>query len=59
MAIAGIPQQTVPGATAVGAASKKGLRLERYFTREGVHPYDEIEWELRDSAIPGEKGNVF
>jgi ribonucleoside-diphosphate reductase alpha chain len=35
------------------------LTLERYFTHEGVHPYDEIEWELRDAIIPGEGGNVF
>src|SRR2546430_16163653 len=41
------------------AEPKKGLRIQRRFTREGVHPYDEIEWELRDSVIPGESGNVF
>src|SRR5436305_14809301 len=41
------------------AEPKKGLRIQRRFTREGVHPYDEIEWELRDSVIPGEGGNVF
>ena len=40
-------------------AQPKALRIERRFTRDGVHPYDEIEWELRDSAIPGESGNVF
>src|SRR6059036_3188005 len=38
---------------------ERGLRIERRFTREGVHPYDEIEWELRDAVIPGEKGPVF
>ncbi len=27
------------------------LRLKRHFTTEGVHPYDEIEWELRDAVI--------
>jgi ribonucleoside-diphosphate reductase alpha chain len=27
------------------------LRIERYFTRPGVHPYDEIEWELRDAVL--------
>jgi ribonucleoside-diphosphate reductase alpha chain len=59
MAIAEIPQQIVPGATAAAQTPKKGLRLERYFTREGVHPYDEIDWELRDAIIPGEGGNVF
>jgi ribonucleoside-diphosphate reductase alpha chain len=43
----------------VQRAEPKGLRIDRRFTREGVHPYDEVEWELRDSAIPGENGNVF
>jgi ribonucleoside-diphosphate reductase alpha chain len=27
------------------------LEVRRYFTTEGVHPYDEIEWELRDAVI--------
>ncbi|HEV8468728.1 MAG TPA: vitamin B12-dependent ribonucleotide reductase [Candidatus Limnocylindria bacterium] len=53
MAIADIAPESVQ------RAEPKGLRIERRFTREGVHPYDEIEWELRDSAIPGEGGNVF
>ncbi len=26
----------------------KGLKIERVFTKPGVHPYDEQEWELRD-----------
>ncbi|GIV00254.1 MAG: ribonucleoside-diphosphate reductase subunit alpha [Actinomycetota bacterium] len=40
---------------------RKGLRFERYFTREGVHPFDEIEWERRDAVIPNlkEGGNAF
>src|SRR3990170_2911690 len=60
MAIAEIPQQSVPGTTGNPTpAPKRGLRLERHFTREGVHPYDEIDWELRDAVIPGEGGNVF
>ncbi|HEV8654902.1 MAG TPA: hypothetical protein VGR85_05260, partial [Candidatus Limnocylindria bacterium] len=54
MAITALPQQSVSA-----PAPRKGLRLERYFTHEGVHPYDEIEWELRDSVISGEGGNVF
>jgi ribonucleoside-diphosphate reductase alpha chain len=53
MAIADIAQESVY------RAEPKGLRMERRFTREGVHPYGEVEWELRDSAIPGETGNVF
>ncbi|GAA1528155.1 vitamin B12-dependent ribonucleotide reductase [Nocardioides humi] len=27
---------------------KSGLRIERVFSTEGVHPYDEITWERRD-----------
>ncbi|MBM4421276.1 MAG: vitamin B12-dependent ribonucleotide reductase [Chloroflexi bacterium] len=40
-------------------SSGPGLRFPRTFTRAGVHPYDEIEWELREAAIPGDGGNVF
>src|SRR5256886_2392893 len=54
MAITALPQNSVSA-----PAPRRGLRLERYFTHEGVHPYDEIEWELRDAVIPGEGGNVF
>jgi ribonucleoside-diphosphate reductase alpha chain len=36
----------------------KGLRIARRFTEAGVHPYDEIEWELRDAIITNEKGEV-
>ncbi|MDD8016887.1 MAG: vitamin B12-dependent ribonucleotide reductase [Bacteroidota bacterium] len=34
----------------------RGLIFRRYFTREGVHPFDEIEWELRTAVISNEKG---
>jgi ribonucleoside-diphosphate reductase alpha chain len=28
-----------------------GLRVERVWTTEGVHPYDEVEWERRDIVM--------
>ena len=34
----------------------RGLIFKRYFTREGVHPFDEIEWENRTALISNEKG---
>jgi ribonucleoside-diphosphate reductase alpha chain len=37
----------------------KGLRLSRYFTKEGVHPYDEITWEMRTAKITNEKGEAI
>ena len=36
-----------------------GLTVARYFTKKAVHPFDELEWEIRDSAIYNEKGNVI
>jgi ribonucleoside-diphosphate reductase alpha chain len=38
-----------------------GLTFDRYFTRDGVHPFDQIEWERRDAVIPNYKegGNAF
>jgi ribonucleoside-diphosphate reductase alpha chain len=35
-----------------------GLTIERFFTRPGIDPFDEIEWELRHAVIGNEKGGV-
>ena len=39
----------------------KGLTLKRFFTKDGVHPFDEVRWETRDAVIPNYKegGNAF
>src|SRR5262249_15998678 len=34
-----------------------GLIIQRYFTRPGVHPYDEVAWEKRLALIVGEDGH--
>jgi ribonucleoside-diphosphate reductase alpha chain len=36
----------------------RGLRIERLFTRAGVHPFDEVQWERRSAVISNEKGEV-
>ncbi|WP_127497023.1 vitamin B12-dependent ribonucleotide reductase [Actinoplanes solisilvae] len=33
------------------SAATGGLRVERVWTTEGVHPYDEVEWERRDVVM--------
>ncbi len=33
------------------AKAGKGLSIQRYFTTPNEHPYDAIEWELRDARI--------
>src|SRR5690606_8081493 len=30
---------------------RKGLRIERVWTKPGVHPYDEVTWERRDVVM--------
>ena len=36
-----------------------GLVIERFFSKENIHPYDEIEWEKRDAKISSAKGEVI
>jgi len=38
---------------------RKGLTFPRYFTEEGVSPFDAVEWEYRTAAITGESGEVI
>ncbi len=42
---------TRQGVRAVAAGERTGLKFERYFTDAATHPYDELEWELRDAVI--------
>ena len=43
------------------ASEHAGLQFKRYFTQDGTHPFDDIEWEVRDAVIPNfkEGGNAF
>src|SRR5260370_28990277 len=41
--------ETASGAASQGGSPRdEGLTLRRIYTREGVHPYDEVTWERRD-----------
>jgi ribonucleoside-diphosphate reductase alpha chain len=51
---------TTPAATTSAAAKKAtGLSFRRLFTKPGVSPYDEVEWELRTAAITDSRGNTI
>ncbi|MCW2898727.1 MAG: ribonucleoside-diphosphate reductase, adenosylcobalamin-dependent [Streptosporangiaceae bacterium] len=43
--------ETVSGSTAKRGKGRKGLKMERIFTKPGVHPYDEVTWERRDVVM--------
>ncbi len=36
-----------------------GVKFSRFFTRYGVHPYDELEWEMRTAKITDSKGEII
>ncbi len=40
------------------SSKRRGLSFKRYFTRSGIHPYAEVEWEKRSAVISGEKGDT-
>src|SRR5271156_472437 len=49
-------------AAAPVAPNKKtapGLAFRRFFTKPGVSPYDELEWDLRLAQITDAQGNVI
>ncbi len=54
-------ESTAPQTTARASApvsSSAGLEYERFFTREGIDPFDEVEWDIRSAIIGNEKGSV-
>ena len=38
--------------------NRNGLTWKRYFTRAGVAPFDELQWETRSATITNEKGET-
>jgi ribonucleoside-diphosphate reductase alpha chain len=40
------------------ATDGPGLEFPRFFSTAGTDPFDEVDWELRDAVIGGEKGQV-
>src|SRR6202142_1227123 len=50
---------TVDSAAATHDKKKPGLSFRRFFTKPGVSPYEELEWDLRLAQITDGKGNVI
>ena len=56
----GLAQEGARSVQTSGAQPKgKGMTVERFYTRPGVHPYDELEWEMRSASITGPEGEVL
>jgi len=54
-------ENPAPATFSAGEAKKGsgGLEFPRHFTKEGVSPFDEIEWEVRTASITSEKGEII
>ena len=51
--------QTTARTPAIGARRPRlDSDYDRFFTREGIDPFDEVEWDVRSAVIGNEKGNV-
>jgi ribonucleoside-diphosphate reductase alpha chain len=50
------PTAEVDSRTHEHGTVKRGLRFERFFTKQGVHPFDEVEWERRTAMISNDRG---
>jgi ribonucleoside-diphosphate reductase alpha chain len=44
--------------TTAVASQAPGLEFPRFFSTAGTDPFDQVEWELRDAVIGGEKGQI-
>ena len=51
---------TTTAATTIASKPKtSGLTIRRFFTKLGVSPYDEVEWEKRLAQITDSKGGII
>jgi ribonucleoside-diphosphate reductase alpha chain len=56
------PVTTGPATSPAATTNKKrapGLAFRRFFTKPGVNPHDEVDWERRTAAITDAQGNVI
>jgi ribonucleoside-diphosphate reductase alpha chain len=53
------PPSATPTPAATNVKKAPGLTFRRLFTKPGVSPYDEVEWELRHAQITDSKGGII
>ena len=52
-------EQTTTTSTPISKKRAPGLTFKRFFTKAGVSPYDELEWELRLAQITDSHGGII
>src|ERR1700720_78598 len=53
------PAAEAPASSPAPSKKAPGLSFRRLFTKPGVSPYDELEWDLRLAQITDAQGNVI
>jgi len=51
-------EESAPEAPA-GDSDNKGLKIEQFFSTEGIHPFEQLDWEKRSAKIAGDNGQVL
>src|SRR6202163_2628410 len=54
-----INTQSAASNTALNKKMAQGLTFRRLFTKPGVSPYSEVEWELRNAQITDSQGGMI
>ncbi len=54
-----VPMSNVTPMNSTAKRKAPGLSVRRLFTKPGVSPYDEVEWDLRTAQITDAQGNVI
>ena len=44
---------------AVNVSESKGLKIEHFFSTPGMHPFDQLDWEIRSAKIAGDNGQTI
>jgi len=44
--------------TAANSIARSGLKMEHYFSTSGVHPFEQLQWEVRSAKITGDGGQA-
>jgi len=52
-------QTTSVAAPSTPKQKASGLTIRRFFTKAGISPYDEVEWEKRTASITDSKGGII
>ncbi len=53
------PSSAPTTTTSTAKPKATGLSFRRFFTKPGVSPYDEVEWEMRLAQITDSKGGII